>query len=148
MDGSEPTNYYFIHFSGRDGQNYTARAIYPCFYDPDEPDFVVINFDPDKTLMLLIFFAAIPGGILTFSCFVCSVCSRFIHTGDDGHMRLKCCGKYVTGIGMCSMAIWVAEFLGKGYKFSQFCIPLLETSQPILPYCLLCCRLPLCSILR
>ena len=50
--------------------------------------------------MLLILFAAIPGGILTFSCFVCSVCSRFIHTGDDGHMRLKCCGKYVTGIGM------------------------------------------------
>merc|ERR1712051_772877 len=87
---------------GRDGMNYTARAIYPCYYDPDDPDFVVITFDPDKTLMLLIFFAAIPGGILTFSCFVCSVCSRFIHTGDDGHMRLKCCGKYVTGIGMSS----------------------------------------------
>ena len=66
--------------------------------------------------MLLIFFAAIPGGILTFSCFVCSVCSRFIHTGDDGHMRLKCCGKYVTGIGMYSMAIWVVDFPGKGYN--------------------------------
>ena len=92
-------------FSGRDGQNYTARAIYPCYYDPDEPDFVVINFDPDKTLMLLILFAAIPGGILTFSCFVCSVCSRFIHTGDDGHMRLKCCGKYVTGIGTVFLII-------------------------------------------
>jgi len=93
----------FYEKYGRDGQNYTARAIYPCYYDPDEPDFVVINFDPDKTLMLLILFAAIPGGILTFSCFVCSVCSRFIHTGDDGHMRLKCCGKYVTGIGNVPM---------------------------------------------
>ena len=60
--------------------------------------------------MLLIFFAAIPGGILTFSCFVCCACSRFIHTGDDGHMRLKCCGKIMTGIGMCSMVIWIVEF--------------------------------------
>lgn len=24
---------------------------------------------------------------------------RFIHVADDGHMRLRCCGKYVTGIG-------------------------------------------------
>ena len=84
---------------GRDGRNYTARAIYPCWYDPDNPDFVVINFDPDKTLMLLIFFAAIPGGILTFSCLYMCGCSRFIFVGDDGHMRLKCCGKAVTGIG-------------------------------------------------
>jgi hypothetical protein len=27
------------------------------------------------------------------------ICSRFIHTADDGHMRLRCCSKYVTGIG-------------------------------------------------
>ena len=24
---------------------------------------------------------------------------RLINVGDDGHMRLKCCGKIVTGIG-------------------------------------------------
>jgi len=89
---------------GRDGRNYTARAIYPCWYDPDNPDFVVINFDPDKTLMLLIFFAAIPGGILTFSCLYMCGCSRFIFVGDDGHMRLKCCGKAVTGIG--NVPVW------------------------------------------
>ena len=49
--------------------------------------------------MLLIFFAAIPGGILTFSCTYMCGCSRFVFVGEDGHMRLHCCGKAVTGIG-------------------------------------------------
>ncbi len=89
---------------GRDGRNYTARAIYPCYYDPEDPDFVVINFNPKKTLMLLIFFAAIPGGIMAFSCIYMCGCSRFIHVADDGHMRLRCCGKYVTGIG--NVPVW------------------------------------------
>ena len=95
-------------FPGRDGRNYTARAIYECWYDPAEPDFVVINFDPDKTLMLLIFFAAIPGGILTFSCTYMCGCSRFVFVGEDGHMRLHCCGKAVTGIGkIMDNALWL-----------------------------------------
>ena len=49
--------------------------------------------------MILIFFIAIPGGIFAFSCLYMCGCSRFILVGDDGHMRLKCCGEYVTGIG-------------------------------------------------
>jgi len=94
----------FYEKYGRDGRNYTARAIYECWYDPNNEDFVVINFDPDKTLMLLIFFAAIPGGILAFSCTYMCGCSRFIFVGEDGHMRLKCCGNYVTGIG--NVPVW------------------------------------------
>ena len=27
------------------------------------------------------------------------LCIRFVKVGDDGHMRLYCCGKAVTGIG-------------------------------------------------
>lgn len=54
----ECMNFYADY--GKDGRNYTARAVYPCFYDPFDPDFVVISFDPDQTLMLLIFFIAIP----------------------------------------------------------------------------------------
>ena len=50
-------------------------------------------------LLQLIFFATIPGGIMILSCLYMCLCSRFIHTADDGHMRLRCCGKYVTGIG-------------------------------------------------
>ena len=41
----------FYHEYGRDGRNYTWRASYPCYYDPYDSDFVVINFNPDKTLM-------------------------------------------------------------------------------------------------
>ena len=89
----------FVFFSGLDGRNYTARAIYQCWYDPDNPDFVVIDFNPSKTLMILIFFITIPGGIFACSCLYMCGCSRFIFVGDDGHMRLKCCGEYVTGIG-------------------------------------------------
>lgn len=94
----------FYDVYGRDGRNYTARAVYPCYFDPENSDFVVINFNPEKTLMLLIFFAAIPGGIMTFSCCYMCGCSRFIFVGDDGHMRLRCCGKYVTGIG--NVPVW------------------------------------------
>jgi hypothetical protein len=68
----------FYHNYGRDGRNYTARAIFPCWYDPGNYDFVVINFYPDKTLMLLIFFAAIPGGILLLSCTYMCGCSRLV----------------------------------------------------------------------
>ena len=94
----------FYDFYGRDGRNQTARAIFPCFYDPHDPDYVVINFNPDKTLMLLVFFAAIPGGILCFSCIYMCGCSRFLHVSDDGHMRLRCCGKNITGIG--NVPVW------------------------------------------
>lgn len=94
----------FYDTYGRDGRNYTARAIYPCYFDPENPDYVVINFNPEKTLMLLILFAAIPGGIMCFSCLYMCGCSRFIYVGDDGHMRLRCCGKNVTGIG--NVPIW------------------------------------------
>lgn len=94
----------FYYDYGKDGRNYTSRAVYPCYYDPENPEYVVINFNPDKTLMLLIFFAAIPGGIMIISCMYMCLCSRFIHVVDDGHMRLRCCGKYVTGIG--NVPIW------------------------------------------
>ena len=55
----------FYYNYGKDGRNYTARAVYPCFYDPDDSTFVVVNFDPDQTLVILIFFIAIPFGKYT-----------------------------------------------------------------------------------
>ena len=70
----ECTAFYNVY--GRDGRNYTARAIYQCYYDPENPDFVVINFNPDKTLMLLVLFASIPGGIMVLSCTYMCGCSR------------------------------------------------------------------------
>lgn len=55
----------FHHNYGKDGRNYTARAVYPCFYDPFDSNFVVVNFDPDHTLVLLIMFVTIPFGECT-----------------------------------------------------------------------------------
>ena len=52
----------FYHKYGKDGRNYTARAVFPCYYDPTDSDFVVVNFDPDQTLVLLILFVTIPFG--------------------------------------------------------------------------------------
>jgi hypothetical protein len=89
----------FYYRFGKDGRNYTARAVYPCYYDPDNPAFAVIHFNPDQTLVFLIFFVTIPIGIMLVTCSYMCFCSRFIHVADDGHMRLRCCGKYVTGIG-------------------------------------------------
>lgn len=106
----------FFQKYGRDGRNYTARAIYDCFYDPTEEDLEKGNRtnypttviekssiflfkwtrDPITYLML---FSIIPGTILVFSCIWLLVCSRVIDIADDGHMRIKCCGKIVTGIG-------------------------------------------------
>ena len=62
----ECMNFYNLY--GRDGRNYTARAVYECYYDPYDSDFVVIDFNPQKTLMQLIFFSVIPGTIMIVSC--------------------------------------------------------------------------------
>ena len=50
-------------------------------------------------LMILFFSLNTSPGIMIVSCLYMCLCSRFIHVADDGHMRLRCCGKYVTGIG-------------------------------------------------
>uniref|UniRef100_A0A0K2TXH1 Uncharacterized protein n=1 Tax=Lepeophtheirus salmonis TaxID=72036 RepID=A0A0K2TXH1_LEPSM len=95
---SEECNSFYDNY-GKDGRNYTSRAVYPCFYDPENYEFVVIDFNPSKVLLLLILFSTIPGGVMIISCIYMCGCSKFIYVGDDGHMRLSCCGKYVTGIG-------------------------------------------------
>ena len=38
-----------------------------------------------------------PGCIMLVSCVYMCVCSKFMFIGDDGHMRIFCCGKAVTG---------------------------------------------------
>ncbi len=38
----------FYHRYARDGRNYTARAVYPCYFDETATHFVVIDYDPEK----------------------------------------------------------------------------------------------------
>jgi len=89
----------FYHRYGRDGSNYTARAVFDCYYNPDDDRNVVIDYQPERTLFYLMFWSLIPGAIMFISCVYMCVCSKFMFIGDDGHMRIFCCGKAVTGIG-------------------------------------------------
>ncbi len=51
----------FYHKYGGDGRNYTARAVYPCYYDESKPEFVVINYNPEQVKLLFarLWFAAL-----------------------------------------------------------------------------------------
>lgn len=93
---------FFIRFA-RDGANYTARAVYDCYYNDEDPGYVVIDYQPERTLYFLMFWSLVPGIIMIVSCLYMCICSKLIFTGDDGHMRIICCGKSVTGIGNVSV---------------------------------------------
>ena len=42
--------------------------------------------------------SVLPGSIMVLSCVYMCICSKFMFIGDDGHMRIFCCGKAVTGV--------------------------------------------------
>ena len=50
-----------------------------------------------RTLFFLLLWSVIPGTIMVISCLYMCICSKFVFIGDDGHMRIFCCGKAVTG---------------------------------------------------
>jgi hypothetical protein len=50
-----------------------------------------------RTLFFLLLWSVIPGTIMVISCLYMCICSKFIFIGDDGHMRIFCCGRAVTG---------------------------------------------------
>jgi len=89
----------FYHRYGRDGANYTSRATFDCFYDPENHDHVIIDYQPERTKFYLLLWSLLPGTVMFISCIYMCVCSKFMFTSDDGHMRIFCCGKAVTGIG-------------------------------------------------
>lgn len=89
----------FFHRLGRDGANYTQRAVFDCYYDPTESDYVVVDYMPERTFKFLLLWSIIPAIIVTCSCIYMCTCSKLTFTGDDGHMRMFCCGKACTGIG-------------------------------------------------
>ena len=54
--------------------------VYECYYDPLDPEFVVINFDPDFTLILLVITITVPCGIMVVTCLYMCICSRQVVT--------------------------------------------------------------------
>lgn len=89
----------FYHRYGRDGANYTSRATFDCYQNVEDPENVVIDYQPERTFFYLMLWSFLPGVIMVISCVYMCICSKFIFTSDDGHMRIFCFGKAVTGIG-------------------------------------------------
>ena len=51
---------HFFAEYGKDGANYTSMVSYDCYYDPDNLEYVVVDFTPERTLKFLIFWAILP----------------------------------------------------------------------------------------
>lgn len=90
---------HFYAAYGKDGANYTSPVSYDCYFDPDNTEYVVVDFTPERTMMFLVFWSVLPTAIIIFSCTYLCICSKLMYTGEDGHMRIYVMGKAVTGIG-------------------------------------------------
>ena len=90
---------HFYAKYGRDGANYTNQVSYDCYYDENNDEFVVVDFTPERTQKFLVFWTLVPAGVILFSCAYICICSKFMYTGEDGHMRVYMMGRAVTGIG-------------------------------------------------
>ena len=62
-------------------------------------EYVVVDFTPEMTQKFLVFWTFVPAGVILFSCAYICICSKFMYTGEDGHMRVYIMGRAVTGIG-------------------------------------------------
>lgn len=82
----------FYQMVGGDGRNSTSPSRYPCYYDPDNPEFVVLRFDPGKTRWLFFLGFVVPSGLLMISCGILFACSRILSVDTNGRMNLDCCG--------------------------------------------------------
>merc|ERR1719460_2544419 len=51
----------FYHRYGRDGANYTSRAIFDCYYNENDNSSVVIDYQPKRTLFFLLLWSVMPG---------------------------------------------------------------------------------------
>ena len=90
---------HFYAKYGRDGANYTALVSYDCYFDENNDEYVVVDFTPEMTQKFLVFWTFVPAGVILFSCAYICICSKFMYTGEDGHMRVYIMGRAVTGIG-------------------------------------------------
>jgi hypothetical protein len=53
-----------------------CRVSYDCYYDPDIPDFVVVDFSPERTMMWLLLWSLVPASVMICSCVYICVCSK------------------------------------------------------------------------
>ena len=86
-----------------DGRNYSSRSTYPCYYNPDNPNFVTVRFDLGLTKKWFLIFFSVPAALWIISC-SCLVTSNKVDTGpclNTPRMRAcRCCGS-VSPAGRC-----------------------------------------------
>ncbi|XP_067013120.2 uncharacterized protein Teh4 [Anabrus simplex] len=81
----------FLDTHGRDGDNRTAPSRFPCYYDKNDPFFVVARFDLKKTLRELIIAVAVPSALFVVSWATLCFITRSVNVGDDAKLRCKYC---------------------------------------------------------
>ncbi len=64
---------------------------YPCYYAPDNPEFVVSRFNLKQTRWIFFVFFLVPASLLVVSCGVLFTCSRVLNVNNSGHMDMNCC---------------------------------------------------------
>jgi len=82
----------FYERYSKDGRNHTSPARFPCHYAPGKPDFVVRDFDPQRTKYRFLLFFLVPATALVVSCGSLLACSRLLHVDQTGQMAIVCCG--------------------------------------------------------
>lgn len=87
----ECTHFYENH--GHDGRNNSANSRYPCYYTPDNSDFVVARFNLHHTRWLFSIFFVVPAGLFVMSCGILFACSRALNVDNSGHMKMECCAQ-------------------------------------------------------
>merc|ERR1712062_75956 len=87
----ECTHFYEDH--GHDGRNNSANSRYPCYYTPDNSDFVVARFNLHHTRWLFSIFFVVPAGLFVMSCGILFACSRALNVDNSGHMKMECCAQ-------------------------------------------------------
>ena len=85
----ECSNFYETH--GNDGRNHSAPSRYPCFYSPNNPEFVVARYNLNQSRWLFLMFFIIPASLFILSCGVLFTCSRCLNVDNSGHMEMNCC---------------------------------------------------------
>ena len=81
----------FYEKHGNDGRNYSAPSRYPCYYTPDNSEFVVARYDLTHSRWLFMVFFIVPATLLITSCGFLFICSRVLNVDNSGHMSMECC---------------------------------------------------------
>ena len=120
---------------GRDGANYTSRATFDCFYDPENHDHVIIDYQvwwwlqstvfitsitsqPERTKFYLLLWSLLPGTVMFISCIYMCVCRfpKFLFR----KLMLKIFSFSASSCSQATMGTWGSSVVEKQSQVSFF----------------------------